>query len=93
LQNGIKYHIKFLTKSDYFLFILILRGKKTQKKPQVLIWAINSIFWMELNMTLKILVFYILSLESTLSIPNYKSFQESWRVKIIEKNTKISNVK
>ena len=37
---------------------------------------------------------------STSSVPNYKSFQESWRVKsfqsltkIIERNTKIYNIK
>ena len=43
---------------------------------------------------------YALFIESTPSVPNYKSFQESWRVKpsqglikIIERNTKNYDIK
>jgi hypothetical protein len=42
------------------------KKKKTQKEPQeVPMRIINSVFWMELKMTLKIFVFCISSLQSS----------------------------
>ena len=41
-------------------------AKKPQKEPQeAFVGAINSVFWMKLNMTLKILALCILSLQSS----------------------------
>jgi len=68
LQNGTKYHANFLAKKVVILHFGFWpqEKKKTKKEPQeALMRAINSAFWMELNMTLKILAFYISSLQSS----------------------------
>jgi hypothetical protein len=53
----------FWQKGSYSLFwILVSSDKKNPKKPQeAFMRAINSVFWIELNITLKILAFCILS--------------------------------
>jgi len=68
LQNRTKQHAKFLAKK--WLFPIMDFGLKYPKKnpnePQeVLMRSINYVFWMELNITLKILSFYIPSFHSS----------------------------
>jgi len=58
----------FWQKGGYSPFwILVSSGqKKISKEPlEALMRAINSAFWMKLNMTLKILAFYISSFQSS----------------------------
>ena len=57
----------FWQKGGYSPFwILASRGQKKPKEPQeALMRAINSAFWMELNITLKILAFCIPSFQSS----------------------------
>jgi hypothetical protein len=57
----------FWQKSGYSLFwILASRGQNNPKEPhEALMRVINSAFWMELNMTLKILVVCILLFQSS----------------------------
>jgi hypothetical protein len=74
---------KFWQKSDYSPFwILVSRGKKNSKEPlEALMRAINYVFWMEPNMTLKILAFCI------------PSFQSSWHFTFfLELNTPLISV-
>ena len=64
LQNRTKHHANFLAKSSYSPFwILALKNLKWASRDFMRI--INSAFWTELNMTLKILVLCISSLQSS----------------------------
>jgi hypothetical protein len=70
LHNGINHHAKILAKSGHSSFwILASRGKKKSHK-EALMRAINSAFWMKLNITLKILGFCIPSFQSSCILGN-----------------------
>jgi hypothetical protein len=63
LQNGTKYHAKFLTKKISILHFEFWHqeGKKPKKQKALAHTMKNLAFWMELKTPIKILVFCILS--------------------------------
>jgi hypothetical protein len=65
LQNGTKHHVKILAKS--YTFSILEFGLKRSKNQKALTHPIKNLaFWIELNTTIKILVFC------------FSSFQSNW---------------